>query len=520
MNSNKKNDITRLEFLKNAGLLAAGIVLTPGLIYAEPEDEKYNKATAKISTYKIVVPSAANALEKQSAQQLQQYLSKLTATEITVVAENEFEGKRAIYIGKTDFAKKHKVDFTKIEGDGYTYKSANDNLIIAGGNKKGVLYGVYDFLEGLGFRKLAPDYVYIPKTRGINLEKKDITSSPYIKYRTTSYGQMGDEEYSDWNKLSSRSDWGLFVHTFNTLIPSQQYGQSHPEYYSLIKGVRQPATQLCLSNQEVADVLIANLKKKIEEKPDATYWSVSQNDNDQYCQCENCKTLNEKYGDVPSGSVVYFVNKVAKAIPDKIISTLAYWYTRKAPQNITIEPNVNIMLCNIESRRQAPVYETDPAFSKDLKDWGALTNDILIWDYNIQFTNFFDPFPNLFTLKPNIKFYTDNHVNALFMQANSEPAAEMALLRGYMISKLMWNPDADANVVMNEFLDKYYGAAGQYIRQYIDAMHEALVKSGMKLNIFGDPVDAKEAYLSAEMMTQYNQIFDDAEKAVSNNPNY
>jgi len=40
----------------------------------------------------------------------------------------------------------------------------------------------------------------------------------------------------------------------------------------------------------------------------------------------------------------------------------------------------------------------------------------------------------------------------------------------------------------------------------------------MQLNIFGDPVDAKDAYLSAEMMPQYNQLFDDAEKAVSNDP--
>ncbi len=416
-----------------------------------------------------MISAEADAPEKQAAQQLQQYLSKIAGSEIAVVAENEFKGKKAIYIGKTNYAKKRKVNFTKIQGDGYTYKSAGNNLIIAGGNKKGVLYGVYDFLEGLGFRKLAPDYVYIPKAKEFNLAKKDITFNPLITYRTTSYGQMGDQEYSDWNKLSSRSDWGLFVHTFATLVPPQQYGQSHPEYYSLRNGVRQPATQLCLSNQEVADVLIANLKKKIAEKPEATYWSVSQNDNDQYCQCDNCKALNEKYGGVPSGSIIYFVNKVAKAIPDKIISTLAYWYTRKAPQNIKIEPNVNIMLCNIESRRQAPVYETDPAFSKDLKDWGALTNDILIWDYNIQFTNFFDPFPNLYTLKPNIKFYTDNHVNALFMQANNEPAAEMALLRGYLISKLMWKPDADDKMIMDEFLNNYYGAAGPYIRQYIDS---------------------------------------------------
>ena len=221
----------------------------------------------KYPSYKIIIPVQADALEKQAAQQLQQYLSKIAGSEIAVVAENEFKGKKGIYIGKTNYAKTQKVDFASIGGDGYTYKSAGNNLIIAGGNKKGVLYGVYDFLEGLGFRKLAPDYVYIPKAKDFTLAKKDITFNPLITYRTTSYGQMGDQEYSDWNKLSSRSDWGLFVHTFATLVPPQQYGQNHPEYYSLRNGVRQPATQLCLSNQEVADVLTANLKKKIEEKP-------------------------------------------------------------------------------------------------------------------------------------------------------------------------------------------------------------------------------------------------------------
>ncbi len=519
-NAIKSNDINRLEFLKKSGLLVTGVTLLPHFLMADSKDKKYNVEAfaANLSGYQIVVSAHADTLEEQAAQQLQQYLSKLAATEISVLAENEYKGKKAFYIGKTDYAKAKKVDVTRISGDGYIYKSDGKNLIIAGGTKKGVLYGVYDFLEGLGFRELAPDYVYIPKVKKSNLGKMDLTFNPSITYRTTSYGQMGDPEYSDWNKLSSRSDWGLFVHTFNTLVPPRQYGQNHPEYFSLINGVRKPGTQLCLSNQEVADVLVASLKKKIAENPAATYWSVSQNDNDQYCQCDHCKALNEKYGSVPSGSIIYFVNKVAKAIPDKIISTLAYWYSRKAPQNIKIEPNVNIMLCNIESSRQAPVYETDPAFSKDLKDWGALTKDILIWDYNIQFTNYFSPFPNLFTLKPNIKFYTDNNVNALFMQANNEAAAEMALLRSYMICNLMWKPDADEDTIMNEFLNDYYAAAAPYIRQYIDSMHQSLVKSGMKLNIFGGPIDAKEAYLSGEMMSHYKQLFDEAEKTVNNDP--
>ena len=176
------------------------------------------------------------------------------------------------------------------------------------------------------------------------------------------------------------------------------------------------------------------------------------------------------------------------------------------------------MLCNIESSREAPVFRTDPAFSQDLMDWGKLANDILIWDYNIQFTNFISPFPNLFTLKPNVKFYTDNNVQALFMQANNEPAAEMALLRSYVISKLMWNPDADEKGIIDEFLTGYYGNAGQYIGQYIDSMQNSLIQSKFWLSIFGDPIDAKEAYLSEPMLNLYKQLFDKAENSVQSDP--
>ncbi|MDP4214538.1 MAG: DUF4838 domain-containing protein, partial [Bacteroidota bacterium] len=439
------NDISRGKFLKTSGLVAAVLTFVPGFASSMPGNKQLGNRSgvSRISGYKIVIPAQASAVEKQAAQQLQQYLSQIPSTTIPVIEETEFRGNHAIYIGRTGYAKSHKIDFSELPEDGYVYKSAGNHFIIAGGARKGILYGVYDLLEALGFRRYSPAYTHIPKSDAIWFPKKEMMIAPLIRYRTTSYSQMGDAGYVDWHKLSSRDAWGLFVHTFNVLVPPAEYGAAHPEYYSLINGERRPGTQLCLSNPEVANIVISNLQKKIAEKPEAIYWSVSQNDNDKYCRCRPCTALNEKYGAVPAGSIIYFVNQVAKAFPDKIISTLAYWYSRKAPKNIEALPNVNIMLCNIESRRNAPVFETDPAFSNDLKDWGGLAKDILIWDYNIQFTNFFAPFPNLHTIKPNIKFYTDNHVRALFMQANAEPAAEMALLRAYLIYKLMWNPDAD-----------------------------------------------------------------------------
>lgn len=517
MEDHTSQKISRLSFLKTSGIIATGLSFIPGAISATFRDTLIGRQVTEgnVSDYTIVIPRNASEIEKQSAEQLKKHLSVLASKPIQIIEEGSTTVSNGIYVGNTLHASNTNINSSKLPEAGFKTIVSGNNIILSGGIKKGLLFGVYDMLESLGFRKFSPEAASVTKAKTTNAGIVSKEFAPKIKYRTTSYSQMADQEYSDWHKLSSRDDWGLFVHTFNTLVPFQEYGKTHPEYYSLIDGKRQPGTQLCLSNPEVLKVLVASLKNKIKEKPNSTYWSVSQDDNDRYCQCDACKSLNEKYGNVPSGSIIYFVNQVAKEFPEKIISTLAYWYSREAPKNIAIEPNVNIMLCNIESTRQAPVYVTDPAFSKDLRDWGALSKDIIIWDYNIQFTNFVSPFPNLYTIKPNIKFYTDNHVNALFMQANNEAAAEMALLRSYLICKLMWDPEADDKLIINEFLEGYFGTAAPFIRQYIDSMQDSLVKSGMVLSIFGDPIHAKNAYLSAKMMQQYKQLFDKAEQAAA-----
>jgi hypothetical protein len=514
----KKNGITRLRFLKDSGVMAAGFTLfhTTGIGKGTVNKLENNLFIDGMTGHQLVIPKEASDIESRAAQQLQHYLAEMSKTKPNITRENDFKGTAAIYIGKTAYAKEKGIDTDKLQADGYLLRPSGNNFIIAGGTGKGTLYGAYAVLESLGFRKYTSAYTLVPKTKGISFPKKEVVDVPFIQYRSTSYRDTREPEYADWHRLSSRDTWGLFVHTFDRLVPPDEYAAAHPEYYSLRNGTRQPGTQLCLSNEGVLDAVITHLEKEIDKNPEALYWSVSQNDNDQHCECDRCKALDEKYGSVPSGSILYFVNKVAKAFPGKTISTLAYWYSRSAPVGIKAEPNVNIMLCNIESKRQQPVFKTDPAFTNDLKDWGKIAGNIIIWDYNIQFANLVSPFPNLHTIKPNIKFYTDNHVNSLFMQANGQAGGEMAGLRAYLICKLMWNPDADDAAIIDDYLKGYYGAAGTYIRQYIDEMRESLLKSNFPLSIFGDPIDAKDTYLSPVMMEKYKQLFDKAEKAVAN----
>ena len=307
----------------------------------------------KLAGYQIIVPDHANLLEQQAGEKLQHYLTEMSHKTLVLRKEADYRSGPAFFIGQTQHAKSLEINFHELKEDGFKCHPAGKNLIIAGGTGKGVLYGIYGLLELWGFRMYTSAAIHIPEAGSISIPKHALVVVPEVQYRTTSYRDTSDPEYTAWHRLSSRNDWGLFVHTFNELIAPEQYGTAHPEYYSLINGSRQPGTQLCLSNREVLEVLVTNLREKMAAKPAATYWSVSQNDNDQYCRCEPCTQLNAKYGGVPSGSILYFVNDVAKRFPDKVISTLAYWYSRTPPPGFTGKPSPMSTSCfarNIESK--------------------------------------------------------------------------------------------------------------------------------------------------------------------------
>ena len=515
----KQNLISRASFLKTSGLALGGLATLSHYACKGGFGTLKELILEGKTHFSIVIPKDASLQEQNAAGELRAFLSKIASPELTVVQEDRYQGENAIYLGNTLMASSAQLDTNPLEEDGYQFHHLGNDFLITGGSEKGLLYGVYSLLESFGFRKYsADDAVMLPTTASFTLPDNEV-KIPVIKYRTTSYYDARDEAYASWHKLSSRDSWGLFVHTFEVLVPPEKYGKTHPEYFSLIDGERNPVTQLCLSNEAMFQTLVEDLRKRIEANPKAKYWSVSQNDNDKYCQCGPCAALDKKYGNLPSGSMVWFVNKVAREFPDKIISTLAYWYTRAAPSNIIAEPNVNIMLCNIESTREKAVFDTDPAFTRDLQDWGKMSEDILIWDYNIQFANPVSPFPNLHTIGPNIKFYINNRVGALFMQATGNKG-EFGHLRAYLISKLMWNPEADPDAIIDDFLKGYYGLGAPFVRQYIDQMRQAVLRDKFRLNIFGDPRDAVDNYLSPEMMEEYNDLFDQAENEVQSEPMY
>ncbi len=489
----------------------------------DKEEQNIVLAEGEVSRYRIVVPAAATGHELKASTVLQDYLLQISGAAVPIVAADKGRSRYEIILGQNERLDELKIglNLNTLKEDGFLIKTDSMRLIVAGGNDKGTLYGVYTFLEKyLGCRMYSPKVKVIPKQSRIALGTINDLQVPAITFRDTHYRVTWHSEYTDWHKLDhaengERPDWGMWVHTFNELVSPEIYYHDHPEYYSQVDGKRIP-TQLCLTNPEVLEITVQNLRRKIAQNPTATYWSVSQNDNRNFCTCSNCKAIDDREGS-PSGSIINFVNQVAEQFPDKMISTLAYEYGRRAPKTLKPRENVNIMLCSIEAFRDKPIAQdpTSADFVKDVEDWGKIAKDIIVWDYVIQFNNLISPFPNLHVLQPNLQFFAEHGVNAMFEQGNREVGGEFAALRAYMISKFLWNPNENADSVMNDFLKGFYGKAAPYIRQYIDEMRVALLASGKHLRIFGTPNEAATSYLTPALIEGYEKIFDQAETVVA-----
>jgi len=485
------------------------------------------------SRYVIIIPAKATPTEEKAALELQRLLKACSQAYLPILQDDKAPTDFEIIIGpSTHLAQqKIKVDFSALKEDGYAISTNKNIIVIAGGTGKGALYGIYEFLEKyIGFRSYTPDDFFIPQKKNIILPAiKNEIAVPVIDFRTLHYrNDSNNDFYKDWHKLTHHRTtghlpgWGnLWVHTFTYLLPPAEYYKTHPEYFSLVDDKRVPL-QPCLSNPAVLQLVVANLKKQMDMEPDAKYWSVSQNDNTSFCTCPKCKAIDDKEKS-HSGTILTFTNAVAARFPDKIISTLAYQYSRKAPENIKPAKNVNIMFCSIECNRALPIAtdSSSASFRKDMEDWSRLTNNLLVWDYVVQFKNLVSPFPNLFVLQPNIQYFVKNHARQMFQQGNREKGGEFAALRQYLIAKLLWNPNIDLNATMNDFLKGYYGKAWQSIRLYIDLQQKELLKSGKRLDIAGDPEDhALNGFLRNEMTDIYSALFDKAEQQVKDNATF
>lgn len=442
---------------------------------------------------------------RQAADVLKLWLSKINSTEITI---SENTGKATIFIQESK----------SIPEQQFEISSNSETIFLTASDCKWLCYAAYTLLEEFGFRRFTASVDYIPENEISFPKNFKKIYKPSFEYRALAYPDCYDETFRDWHKLDwTAEDFGIWGHTFDKLLPPKEHFKNHPEYFALYQGQRR-SESLCMSNDTVVKIVSKSLKKAIEKQPNARFYSLSQNDDIVFCECNECRKLNEKHGG-PQGSLYYFLNRVAKQFPKTKITTLAYLHTYKPPTGLKIEPNIYTVFCPIELNHGKAIQDdaTSRDFLKTLEDWQKTTKHLYLWDYTVQFSNYMSPFPNLQSFSPNYKLFENNKVNGIYAQGYSDVPGDLSELRQYLLAKLLWNSKIDIDATTDDFLRGFYGKAAPYIKQYLKLLEQNQLQSGNFLDIYSGPVQSRNSFLSVENMNNYDQVIEKAANAVKEN---
>lgn len=488
------------------------------------------------SSYSIVVSKEASPSEKFAAQELQKFLYEISGARLQIVDVNQGRKGKRIIVGFNKDAESCLDGLEKpLSNDqSFRYFSNFGDIVILGGTEIGTLYGVYHFLENeFDCRWLTDSVSDIPKKRIWTFSSLDYHSSPAFDYRYLYSKNAFDKLWAMRNQYNGRPDsyktqfgeigfpqvpfWG--VHTFNRFVPPSKYFSKHPEYYSLIKGKRD-SKQLCLTNETVKQLCIDALRDVIKSSPSYKVFDLSQNDNTNSCQCRKCERVKKKYGS-ESGLIIWFVNSVAeelkKEFPDVYIGTLAYQFSQKAPISIAPDDNVVVRLgvintCLIHGFDDC---QKNLGAAKDVRDWGNLTNNLYVWDYISTSRIYYTPIPNFEAIKKRLEYYKECGVRGVLLEGNSSiDNGEFSGMRSYVISKLLWNPQADLQELVDDFIKRYYGKAGSYIKQYYDLTQQ---RASLKENHLFFVMDHKNKIYSEDYLKNAYSLLSQAAKVADNN---
>ena len=459
----------------------------------------------QLSAYQIVVSQDATPAEKTAASELSYYLPQLSEAgeAVPVVTVRDESLGAALHVGQSEeaLAALGLGAWSELKPDEVCYRvDASGDMWIAGDRPRGTLYAVYEFLEReYGVRFFTADDTLLPQRPRLELPRPGTMwrYAPPIQMRTALYRDLtlrGSGRFQAQMRNNSfghkvTEEWGGsltmvgFVHTMDMLIPKDKYFAEHPEWFALRDGLRQGGAlnQLCLTNPEMRQELCRRVKEELRKRPGARLISVSQNDNKSPCECEACREFVATNGNL-TDLLVDCVNEVAASVaeefPEVLVETLAYHYTRQPPKTVRPLDNVIIRYCTIEECSFAPIdSERNRVFYDELAEWGRLAKQLMIWHYLTDFSHYYMPHPNWKCIASDTRLFRDCKAISVFQQGSHDQAgdaADLANLRIYLVSRLLWDPEQDDQALIREFVEHHYGPGAEAVFAYLNGVIAAV----------------------------------------------
>lgn len=468
------------------------------------------------TSWKVLIPRSAGKVERFAADELIRYINMISGA--TLQKAERRRNANIIIVGvRTELDQKNLPE-PKLGFDGYSIAISPETVVIAGDNPRGVLYGVYDFLERLGCRWYHPqldpkDPEVVPKSANLSLPIGAWSESARIEDR---YYWMSSLAFTiiperaiaqlDWaakcryNGISWQCVWekidehldlmwssGFFDemgkrdilldgpgHSFPHFLKTEDYFDEHPEWFGLKNGERQPhggvwpSTIYCMSNREANETFMTNVESFVRKNPQFRQLDLIPSDGARPCQCERCQSRHA------TDQTVELFNELSERLekidPNVVLTTVPGYCPIELPPDKSV-PNGKWQGIYAHWGRNHVCSYNDADYSRrqNLLVWASYFAKFQVCSYYAANSHqpFFGP-PFLHALKADTEFFIEHAISGAFVLEypfgfwwNNSFNVRMGGLYPY------YCPERDPSTEVRDYAMRYYGAqAGRVLTEY------------------------------------------------------
>ncbi len=513
----------------------------------------YDAKDVKFSRYAKLTPEQKISF---AAFDLQNYLEKMSGARIEIIPDDISVSGNVICVGASRATEK--IKGLKIPSgltaerneEGYTI-FCRDNVLVLAGNDEGPYMGTYyavaEFLKLLGVRWILPgDFgEIVPEKKNIDIGQMNLTDRPAFKVRSWWCNEPQDMSvlHSLWkirNKMSIYDRDIICIPGDGWLrryLPDPKLKDTRPELFGRNFNGSVNQYMANLINPEtikiVADKIIQEFKKSEEKGERINSIGFAPDDGIPMDHTPETMKLNQGFTDVFGREGVItelsiseewfnFVNKVAEEVtkiyPDAIITTNGYANRSLPPEGITLHPNLGVMAAFIWADTLKPV--TSPKswqgqiMAAQLKKWCQLCKRVFLYEYNENMlVSGLTPVPQVKRMSVNYPLFKKWGLIG-FINETRLPYFEEGIATRYMRAQLMWNPDADIKVLLDEFYKNWYGPAAGFARNFWNSLEDCLLETPL----LGHEDRILPFVYSKELIGKLEKDISEAEKIANSEP--
>lgn len=439
----------------------------------------------------IVVQKDADELVRAAAEDLRHYVQAICGVELPLRDDGVAVPGVGIYIGECAASKESDLPPEDGNPETYAIRVREGNVFLTGRHPPAIAFATVSFIEDvLGVRWYAPGelWEYMPKGEAgeLQVEVSDRVVMPDWSPRIWS-GHGWTESWRAWclrNKAICVPPvpFRNMQNYIHRVFAPEKFAETHPEYYPFIHGKRwipsegDRAWRPCESNPDVVRLTVEAAREYLDAHPEHNSFSLAMDDISHLCGCENCRAMDASPDDYKkrrfSDRHYKFVNAVARELakthPDKYIGTLCYNIARELPKTVDkLEPNVFISMTQCVAEWWRPGRKEEDM--ELTRQWRQRCEHMSRYDY--MGLGFLTPrvFPHAMT--EGMKFDHALGFEGVYNECYTFLPNTAPMM--WMIAKLQWDTELDADGLLDEFCERMFGTAAGAMKQYYELLEHS-----------------------------------------------